>query len=89
MIKPLGVHVLIETISKQDNFIIKPEGAKGAPEEGIVLAIGAGVESDELQEGVKVYFRRYSAEPFEIDGKELHLPDDRDWETQFLLLVRL
>lgn len=78
MIKPLGIHVLIETKPKEQGFVIKPEGTKGEPEEGVILSVGKAVESDELVEGVKVFFRRYSAEPFEIEGKTVYLVEEQD-----------
>lgn len=78
MIKPLGIHVLVEATQKSNNFIVKPEGTKGEPEEGVILDVGSDVQSKDLSAGVRVVFRRYSAEPFEIEGKTVHLVEEQD-----------
>lgn len=76
MLKPLGVHVLVEPITEEKAFKL-PELSKGQAERGIVRGIGEKVEAP-LKEGDKVLYRKYSPEEFEVEGKPAYLIEEAD-----------
>ncbi len=83
-IKPLGDRVLIEVASDEDKAgktksgIIIPETVnKERPEEGIVVATGAGRRLDDgtimpvgVKKGQKVIFSKYGPDEIKVDDKE-------------------
>lgn len=77
MIKPLGVHVLLEPI-EEDRMIVLPEGSKGQAEKAIVRGIGSAVEDKSLEVGQTVIFRKYAPEEFEAEGKTVYLIEEQD-----------
>lgn len=77
MIKPLGIHVLLEPL-EESSLIELPSGSKGQAERAIVRGIGSKVEDDTLKEGDTVIFRKYSPEEFELEGKTVYLIEEQD-----------
>jgi len=77
MIKPLGVHVLVEPI-EPESTIVMPEQSKGQAERGIVRGLGSKVEDETLKIGDTVIYRKYSPEEFESDGKVVYLIEEVD-----------
>lgn len=76
MLKPLGVHVLVEPIVEERSFQL-PEQSKGQAERGIVRGVGPKVEI-EVKEGDTVIYKKYSPEEFESDGKQVYVIEDVD-----------
>ncbi len=77
MIKPLGIHVLLEPIEEQ-SLVVLPEGSKGQAEKAIVRGIGEGVGFPALEVGQVVLYRKYSPEEFEVDGRLVYLIESVD-----------
>lgn len=80
MIKPLGERVVIE-VSESDvktaSGIVLPDTAKEKPQEGVVVAVGAGKLLDngtraemEVKAGDKILFSKYSGTEVKADGKD-------------------
>lgn len=80
MIRPLGDHVLVKPLSKEEKTeggIILPDTAKEKPQEGEVLAVGPGrlLENGtrvqpEVKVGDKVIYSKYGGTEIKIDGVE-------------------
>jgi len=77
MIRPIGVHVLVEPI-EEESVMIKPEQSKGSAERGIIRGIGSQVEDESLKEGDMVIFRKYSPEEFRHEDKMVYLVEQQD-----------
>lgn len=77
MIKPLGIHILLEPLEEK-SFVTLPEGSKGQAEKATILGIGAKVEDETLKVGDIVIFRKYAPEEFELDGKTVYLIEEQD-----------
>lgn len=77
MLKPLGIHVLVEPVA-EESVMKLPEQSKGQAEKGIVRGIGAGVELEGLKDGASVIFKKYSPEEFELEGKTVYLIEEAD-----------
>ncbi len=79
-IKPLHDRVIVKRIEEQETTkggIIIPDTAKEKPAEGMIIAIGNGIVSDdgtrqplEVKEGDKVLFGKYAGTEIKIDGEE-------------------
>jgi chaperonin GroES len=79
MLKPLGDHVLVKPLSKEEKTrggIILPDTAKEKPQAGEVIAVGPGRMLDngtrvqpEVKTGDKVIYAKYG-------GMEIKLEDD-------------
>jgi chaperonin GroES len=79
MLKPLGDHVLVKPLSKEEKTrggIILPDTAKEKPQAGEVIAVGPGRILDngtrvqpEVKTGDKVIYAKYG-------GMEIKLEDD-------------
>jgi len=81
-VKPLGDRVLVEPLiddgHKTKHGIIIPETvSKDKAEQGIVIAVGAGRQTDEgkvlpmrVKKGQKVIFSKYGPDEIKVDGKE-------------------
>ncbi|MBU0704881.1 MAG: co-chaperone GroES [Chloroflexi bacterium] len=79
-IKPLGDRVVVEPLEKdQETFaggeLILPDTAKEKPQQGQVLAVGAGrLDEDgdripmEVKVGDTVVYARYAGTPFKAEG---------------------
>ena len=77
MIKPLGIHVLLEPLEEISSIVL-PEQSRGQAEKAIVRGIGSEVEDSSLKVGDTVIFRKYSPEEFELDGKMVYLIEQQD-----------
>ncbi|HZG86150.1 co-chaperone GroES [Paenibacillus sp.] len=87
MIKPLGDRVVIEAIAKEETTasgIVLPETAKEKPQEGKVVAVGAGVYKDgarvplDVKEGDRVIFSKYAGTEVKFEGRELLIMRESD-----------
>lgn len=87
MIKPLGDRVVIEAIAKEETTasgIVLPDSAKEKPQEGKVVAVGAGAVKDgeriplELKEGDRVIFSKYAGTEIKFEGRELLIMRESD-----------
>ena len=80
---PLGDRVLVRPLSGEEvgtttSFgIIIPDTAKEKPEQGIVVAVGAGKKTDEgktvpisVRVGDKVMFNKYGYDEVKVEGVE-------------------
>lgn len=78
MLKPLGDRIVIEPQEKEETTasgIVLPDSAKEKPQEGRVVAVGAGKVSDkgerialDVKEGEKVIFSKYAGTEVKYDG---------------------
>ncbi|MBD0379675.1 co-chaperone GroES [Paenibacillus sedimenti] len=87
MIRPLGDRVVIEAIAKEETTasgIVLPDSAKEKPQEGKVLAVGAGAIKDgvrvplEVQEGDRIIFSKYAGTEVKYEGRELLILRESD-----------
>ncbi|RZJ92012.1 MAG: co-chaperone GroES [Brevundimonas sp.] len=86
--RPLGDRVLVKRVeeeSKTKGGIIIPDTAKEKPQEGEVVAVGAGVRDDkgvvqalELKAGDRILFGKWSGTEIKIDGDELLIMKESD-----------
>lgn len=83
-ITPLGDRVLVRTIeaeTKTKSGIIIPDTAsKERPEQGVVVAVGAGRTTDEgkiispeVKIGDTVIFSKYGPDEIKLDGEEYYI----------------
>ena len=81
-IKPLHDRVIVRRIDDSSNQtaggLFIPDSAKEKPQEGEVIAAGAGKYKEDgtrqpldVQEGDRVLFGKYSGSEIKIDGEEL------------------
>lgn len=88
MIKPLGDRVVIEVLAgdlKTASGIVLPDTAKEKPQEGKVVAVGAGKVLEngqrvalEVKAGDKIIFSKYAGTEVKVDGKEYLIVSERD-----------
>lgn len=79
-LKPLGDRVIIKVLEKEEKTssgIVLPDKAKEKPQEGEVMAVGAGKVLDdgtkvqmEVKKGDKVVFSKYAGSEVKVDGEE-------------------
>ena len=88
-IRPLGDRVLVEPVEQEETIaggmLVLPETAKEKPQQGNVLAIGAGRRDDngkridmDTKVGDKVLFAKYAGTEIKIDGKKLLILKETD-----------
>jgi chaperonin GroES len=80
-IKPLHDRVIVKRIDEGEQVrggIIIPDSAKEKPQEGEVIAVGAGKYKEDgsrqtldVQAGDRVLFGKYSSSEIKVDGEEL------------------
>lgn len=78
-VKPLGERIVIKMVEAEEKTksgIVLPGSAKEKPQMAEVLAIGAGITSDdkkkdEVHVGDKVIFSKFAGTEVKIDGDEL------------------
>ena len=80
MLKPLGDRVIIELVQSEEKTasgIVLPDTAKEKPQEGKVVAVGAGTVLDngervplEVAVGDSIIFSKYAGTEVKYDGKE-------------------
>lgn len=85
-LKPLGDKVVVEIVDAEDKTasgIYLPDSAKKKPQEGKVVAIGAGrvLDSGErnqltVKPGDRVLFSKYGGNEVEVDGNEYTILDE-------------
>jgi chaperonin GroES len=79
-VKPLGDRVLVQPVEQEEvkkGGIIIPDTAKEKPQEGKVVAVGAGKRDDsgklipmDVKKGDRVLFSKYGGTEIKIDGKD-------------------
>ena len=79
-LKPLGDRVLVQRVEAGEEVrggIVIPDTAKEKPQEGVVIAVGAGRVLDSgdkvamsVKAGDKVLFGKYSGTEIKLDDKE-------------------
>jgi chaperonin GroES len=77
-LKPLGDRVIVEPIEREEvtaSGIVLPETAKEKPQEGKVIAVGAGKKNDDgtrvpldVEVGDRVIFAKYAGTEFKLNG---------------------
>ncbi|MHA6260097.1 co-chaperone GroES [Sporosarcina sp. CAU 1771] len=80
MLKPLGDRIVIELIEAEEKTlsgIVLPDSAQEKPQEGKVVAAGAGRVLDngsridlEVKEGDRIIFSKYSGTEVKYEGNE-------------------
>ncbi|HLD29475.1 MAG TPA: co-chaperone GroES [bacterium] len=87
-LKPLGDRVLVEALEEKETKkggIIIPDTVKEKPQEGKVIAAGAGKRDDsgkiipmDVKAGDKILFGKYSGTEVKIEGKEYLIMHQED-----------
>ena len=87
-VKPLGDRVLIQPEDQEQTTasgLVLPDTAKEKPQEGIVIAAGAGrVTEDgktvalEIKEGDKVLYAKYAGTEIRLDDEDYLIVSERD-----------
>jgi chaperonin GroES len=88
-LRPLGDRVVIEPVEQEDTFaggqLILPETAKEKPQQGRVLAVGAGRRDDDgariemdVKVGDTVLFAKYAGTEIKMDGKKVLILKETD-----------
>ncbi|MBL8154355.1 MAG: co-chaperone GroES [Anaerolineae bacterium] len=87
-LRPLGDRVIVEPIEQEEvtaTGLYIPETAKEKPQQGNVLAVGAGRTDDDgkriamdVKAGDKVLFAKYAGTEVKIDGKKLLILKETD-----------
>jgi len=88
-LRPLGDRLLIEPVEQEETFaggqLVLPETAKEKPQQGTVLAAGAGRRDDDgkrvemdVSVGDKVLFAKYAGTEIKLDGKKLLIMKESD-----------
>ena len=88
MIKPLGDRVVIKALEaeqKTKSGIVLPDTVKEKPQEGEIVAVGAGKVMEngqrvaiEVKVGDKVLFSKYAGTEVKIDDKDYLVLSERD-----------
>ncbi len=87
-LRPLGDRVVIRPTPKEEvtkSGIVLPDTAKEKPQEGTVVAVGAGRVNDkgerqalEVKTGDKVLYAKYAGTEFKQDGEEFLILSEKD-----------
>lgn len=88
-IRPLGDRVLVEPAEQEETIaggmLVLPETAKEKPQQGNVIAVGAGRRDDsgkridmDVKAGDKVLFAKYAGTEVKLDGKKLLIMKETD-----------
>lgn len=88
-LRPLGDRVVVEPIEREETFaggqLVLPETAKEKPQQGQVLAVGAGRKDDagkriamDVEVGQMILFAKYAGTEVKIDGKKLLILKESD-----------
>lgn len=80
-IRPVGDRVVVKPAQKEEvtkSGIVIPDTAKEKPQEGTVVAVGAGKLTEkgdrqplEVKEGDRVLFAKYGGTEFKLDGEDM------------------
>ena len=86
--RPLHDRVLVRRVEAEEKTaggIIIPDTAKEKPQEGEVLAVGAGTRDEtgklqplDVKEGDRILFGKWSGTEVKIDGEELLIMKESD-----------
>jgi chaperonin GroES len=88
-IRPLGDRVLVEPVAEEETFaggaFVLPETAKEKPQQGIVVAVGAGKRDDDgeripmdVSVQDRVLFAKYAGTEVKLDGKKMLIMKETD-----------
>ncbi|MBI3261430.1 co-chaperone GroES [Candidatus Berkelbacteria bacterium] len=89
-LKPIGDKILVRPIDSEEvtkSGIVLPDTAKEKPQEGEVLAVGAGkLDPDksgkriplEVKKGDRVIFAKYGGDEIKVNGEELKIISESD-----------
>ncbi|HOA24032.1 MAG TPA: co-chaperone GroES [Aggregatilineales bacterium] len=88
-LRPLGDRVVVEPIEREETFaggqLVLPETAKEKPQQGNVLAVGAGRKDDDgkripmdVEVGQTVLFAKYAGTEVKLNGKNLLILKESD-----------
>jgi chaperonin GroES len=88
-IRPLGDRVLVEPVEQEETIaggmLVLPETAKEKPQQGNVIAVGAGRRDEDgdridmdVKVGDKVLFAKYAGTEVKLDGKKLLIMKESD-----------
>jgi len=88
-VRPLGDRVLVEPIEREETIaggaLLLPETAKEKPQQGKVLAVGAGKRDEagkridpDVEEDQMVLFAKYAGTEIKLDGKKLLIMKESD-----------
>jgi chaperonin GroES len=87
-LRPLHDRVLVKRLEEQDETygsILIPDTAKEKPQEGTVIAVGAGKVTDDgkhlplaVKQGDRILFGKYSGSEVTLDGKEYLIMKEED-----------
>ncbi len=87
-VKPLGDRVLIQPEDREATTasgLVLPDTAKEKPQEGTVMAVGAGRVNDEgvtvaleVKEGDKVLYAKYAGTELRLDDEDFLIVSERD-----------
>ena len=86
--KPLHDRVLVRRVESEEKTkggLIIPDSAKEKPQEGVVVAVGAGARDDDgdriapdVKDGDHVLFGKWSGTEVTIDGEDLLIMKETD-----------
>ena len=86
--RPLGDRVLVKRVEEEQKTkggIIIPDTAKEKPQEGEVIAVGAGARDDsgkvqplDVKEGDRILFGKWSGTEVKLDGQDLLIMKESD-----------
>jgi chaperonin GroES len=88
-IRPLGDRLIVEPVEQEETIaggmLVLPETAKEKPQQGKVLAAGAGRRDDDgkriemdVAVGNTVLFAKYAGTEIKLDGKKLLIMKESD-----------
>ena len=90
MLKPVGDHILVKPLSKEEKTksgLYLPDSAQEKPQQGTVIAVGAGkFVGDKLQSfkdlgievGQTIMFSKYGPTEIKIEDEEYYILDSGD-----------
>jgi len=86
--RPLGDRVLVKRVEEEQKTkggIIIPDTAKEKPQEGEIVAVGAGARNEdgkliplELKTGDRILFGKWSGSEVKIEGEDLLIMKESD-----------
>ena len=87
-VRPLHNRLIVQRLEEEEKTsggIIIPDSAKEKPQQGKVIAVGAGKRDDkgnlvamEVQKGDRVLFSKYSGSDVKLDGDECLIISEDD-----------
>lgn len=88
-LRPLGDRLVVEPIEREETFasgqLVLPETAKEKPQQGEVIAVGAGRRDDsgkriemDVEVGQTVLFAKYAGTEIKLDGKKVLILKESD-----------